>query len=153
MRGILLIVALLAATAQAASPEDVREVVAMVTDGRVPSLARHNYKNGDRSIVFVHGGRRYTLYHSGPRIDPNDPQSAWLSVWVRNESPSKGVDTFTDFGSDGVVDFGLDGPRLRLFHEGRARTVPEGLNHREYWQKQYDDAIAAALAYKRRTRR
>ncbi len=142
--------------AHAASPKDVQEVAAMVTDKKVPTLTRvASYFGNDHmgdTITFVHKGMRYTVYNSGERIKADDPNSAWLSVWVRKDgtSGSKNMDTFTDNGFDGNVDFGIDGPRSHLFHSGAdGISGKEGLEHEAFWQKKYDTAIKAALEYKR----
>ena len=142
-----------AAPALAASPKEMAEVAAMVLDEKVPALLRKkNYINGEfmgTTMVFVHKGLRYTLYHSGEPIKAGEPQSAWLSVWVQKNGTyaQKDVDTFSDHGFDGTIDFGISGSAdKRMFRI----EYKEGLEHREYWQRRLDAAITAAREYKSR---
>lgn len=140
----------LATSAAATTSEDVQELAAMVIDDSVPALLRQTYYlpsgelNGYQA-VFVCNGKRYTLYNSGERIREDDPQSAWLSFWVREDGTygQETLDTFSDNGFDGIVNFGIDGPREREF-------IPDGTNatddeHQPYWQQRLDDAVSALL--------
>lgn len=131
------------------------EVAAMVLDSSIPVLMRTQHYFGEQpmgtTIVFVHKGKRYSLYHSSERIRPDDPNSAWLSFWVRKNGTSgqHNLMSFTDNGFDGKVDFGIDGPRQRYFKHADRYSAAEGLEHEAFWQKELDVAINAALEYKR----
>ena len=146
--------------ALAASPADVRAVADMVNDLSVPVLQRSRspFRTGGLGgqIVFVEGGVRYTFYHSGTPIRSRDPNSAWLSMWARPNG-SKGravVETTSDNGFDGRVDFGTGGTRAGLFSNNAMHLGdPTGIQNQAYWQRQYDKAIAAAIRYKRRHQR
>lgn len=134
----------------AASPEDVQELASMVTNESVPALLRKTYflpsgeVNGYQA-VFVCGGNRYTLYNSGERIDPDDPQSAWLSFWVRKDGTygQETLDSFSDHGFDGTADFGIDGPREREFIPDG--TYATGDEYQPYWQQRLDNAVDTLL--------
>lgn len=147
------------APAQAATPADVAKVAAMVTDKRVPGLMRRAEYFGDKfmgtTYVFVNRGKRYTLYHSGERIRADDPNSSWLAVWVRkNHTYAKeALVTFSDDGFDGVVDFGIRGSDTdRCYYTARnlVTNKTEGEEYRPRWQKEYDQAIKAALRHLKR---
>ena len=149
------------ATAPAVPPgvvpsERVLEVAAMVLDPSMPVLMRrHEVFNGQpmgTTVVFVHKGKRYSLYHSSERITPENPNSAWLSFWVRRNGTSgqHNMLSFTDNGFNGKVNFGIDGLRQRYFNSGDRHSPAAGLEHQAFWQKELDAAIKAALDYKRR---
>jgi hypothetical protein len=137
--------------ASAATPEEVQELATAVVDESIPALVRKTYYlpsgelNGYQA-VFVCDGMRYTLYNSGKPIRSDDPQSAWLAFWVRQDGTSgqKNVDTFSDHGFDGTADFGIDGLRQKEYipADGTYATNDE---HRDYWQKRLDDAVTALL--------
>ena len=144
-------------TAHAASQSDVAEVAAMVTDTTVPVLVRHSlFVNGEfegTEIVFIQDGMRYTLYNSGQRISPRDPNSAWLAVWMRPEG-TQGVAslvTFSDSAFDGDVDEGVIGRGGRVYYSSDVdpNIAAQGAQYRADYQRRYDEAIAAALRYKR----
>lgn len=138
----------------ATSPEDVQEVADMVTDESVPALLRKTsyLSSGEvlgHQAVFLCAKRRYTLYNSGERINPDDPQSAWLAFWVREDGTygQEALDTFSDHGFDGTADFGIDGPREREFIPDG--TYATGDEHQPYWQQRLDEAVSALLACNR----
>lgn len=151
MRKLLIVTALLVASlasAQTADYKDVARVVGMIANKKVPVVSRQGSQ-----IVFVHKGMRYTFWNSGERIKADDPNSAWISVWVRKDGTSgQGtMNTFSDHGFDGNVDFGIDGKKVKYFSTGTdSISKPEGLEHRAFWQKQYDAAIDAAVQYMQR---
>jgi hypothetical protein len=149
-----------ATAAEAASPIDVAKVAAMVTDASVPVLLRQKeYVNGEYlgdTIVFVQGGHRYTIYNAPKIVGRGYTVPGMLSVWVRKNGTAgqRMVDGFTDQDFDGSVNFGLDGADRKLFEGGMdSYDGPKGLAFRSYWQRQYDAAIHAALAYRRSVRK
>lgn len=155
----------LPSTAQAASPHDVAEVVQMVKDTKITAMARHTKIVGtnkvpETTMVFVWLGTRYTLEFSDlqtknvPGFAPKEP---WLTVYTIPEG-AKSRDQLlqmVDYGLDGSVEHGRDMSMERLYGElGLWEGVrAEGLQHRSWWQEQYNAAIAAAIAYKRSVNR
>lgn len=139
-----------ATIASAASKEDVLELAAMVMDESVPALFRQTYHLSSGEVngyqaVFICNGKRYTLYNSGERIRADDPQSAWLAFWVRKNGTTgqNTLDTFSDDGFDGTVNFGIDGLREREFiTEGTYATSDE---HLPFWQQRLDSAVEELL--------
>ncbi len=136
--------------ASAATAEDVQELAAAVIDVSIPALLRKTYflpsgeLNGYQA-VFLCNGNRYTLYNSGERLRANDPQSAWLAFWVREDGThgQETLDTFSDHGFDGTADFGIDGPReLEFIPDG---TYATGDEHQTYWQERLDMAVSELL--------
>lgn len=150
MRKIVLITAILVsliAPASAADQKDVTLVVGMIANKKVPVISREG-----NQIVFVHKGMRYTFWDSGERTKADEPNSAWLSVWVRKDGTSgqETMDTFSDHGFDGVVDFGIDGPKKKIFRSGvDGSSAKEGFEHQAFWQERYDAAIRAGVEYLR----
>lgn len=146
---------LFAGGAQAASREDVARVVDFVHDESIPVLSRTTGTSGGQ-IVFIEGGVRYTIYHSGERIVANDPDSAWISFWTRPDGTHGRSDmvTFSDSAFDGDIDLGINGnSTVRHFSSGEEPyTQARGPEWREYWQREYDNAIAAAIRYIERHR-
>ncbi len=150
MRKITLITTILVsfiAPASAADYKDVARVVGMIANKKVPVISREG-----NQIVFVHKGMRYTFWDSGERTQADDPNSAWLSVWVRKDGTSsqETMDTFSDHGFDGVVDFGIDGAKKKAFDSGAdGISTKEGLEYQGFWQERYDSAIKAGIEYLR----
>jgi hypothetical protein len=138
-------------SSHAATREQIAEVVDLIHDRSIVVLRRQTYEDGSGWITFVQNGLRYTIYNSGERIVPDDPNSAWMSVWLWPDGSvdSEVVDELNDRGLDGVVDFGRDGLREREFTRGGSRGS-KGLEHRSFWQEKLDKAVADALAYKQR---
>lgn len=137
--------------ASAATAEDVQKLATMVVDESVPALFRQTYLLASGEVngyqaVFVCNGKRYTLYNSGERISAEDPQSAWLAFWVREDGTTgqQTLDTFSDNGFDGTADFGIDGPREREFIPDG--TYDTGDEHQPYWQQRLDAAVEELLA-------
>jgi hypothetical protein len=127
--------------------EDVARIIGCIKEQTCKHLvARKVY--GDNSslkgtqIVFLERDIRYTIYWSG---DPT-----FLSFWVRRPIHGRqSVTSFTDDGLDGSVDFGLAGqandPKSKYFRsESFAPGAARGAEHRLYWQRQYNEAVAAA---------
>ena len=145
MRKFVIALALVASSfssAMAASPKDVAEVVAMLSDLDVPMASRDT----GSEMAFTYKGMRYTFYTPGD--GPN--KNGWLAVWVRPEHThtKSSLDTFSDHGFSGVVDFGIDGAKLMYFNSGKDGTPVAGAQYAEYWQNEYDRAIKIALRYK-----
>lgn len=129
----------------AASPKDVAEVASMVNDKAVSVLhRRHDPVNDVDAMTFVHQHKRYT-FHVGEGL---------LAVWVRKDGTHsrEALDTFSDYGLDGIVDSGTHG-RDDDKHFSSDDDVLVGPNQRPYWQERYDQAIEAALRYKRRKKK
>lgn len=144
---------------EAAKPADVKKVVSLM---RSKALKGAIFRKGKRSgwvqIVFIANKRRYTMFIAGKA------SKAYLSVWVRPNG-SRGqrkLKTFTDYGLDGQVDFGINGKKWRrrsrskkvkkgdprkYFASGKdGISKKKGEQHRLYWQKLYDTAITDALS-------
>lgn len=144
----------LASTANAATPADVKAVTDYMF-GRVTSahyvkpLWMSDWAAADTSpvyrIVFVEGGRRYTMQYSSA-MGSSYPAS--LDFWERPDGTSgqSTLTTYADSGLDGTVNFGT-GPKNNLYSDTFGKV--EGEDNKANWQKEYDDAIAAALRYYR----
>lgn len=129
-----------------AKQADVAQVVAFMSAQEVyqKALEVKRYDDGGVRIVLVSRGQRYTFYYSGT----NDPDP-FLSIWVRPNGTysTRKLDTCTDHGLDGHVEFGIRGnassdATTKLFNT-RDRKVGE--EFREYWQDIYNRAIVVAL--------
>ena len=85
------------------------------------------------------GKKRYTVYYTGGKND-------LLSFWVRpnGTNSQKFIQTFTDHGLDGTVEFGISGDRQKLF-DSKDRHV--GQEYQQYWQSLYDQAITDSLKH------
>jgi hypothetical protein len=150
----LLLTLVLSTVAHAATPADVKQVTDFMF-GRAPSvhyvkpLWMSNWAAANTSpvyrIVFVEGGRRYTMQYTSAMGD-SFPES--LDFWERpNGTRDQSVlTTYSDSGLDGTIDFGT-GPQDNLYTDMFGKV--EGQDNKAYWQKEYDDAIAAALRYYR----
>ncbi len=136
--------------ASAASRDDIHKIVAQMGQHTCKHLlTQKSYPGGGEQVVFVDGGKRYTMYWSESGV----PKEAWLSVWVRSSGRKRNsvLKTFSDYGLDGEVDFGLMGPakwsdeKRQYFGSGKfAAMRPQGRKFRQRWQNEYDAAIAAA---------
>lgn len=90
--------------------------------------------------VYVINGKRYTVYYPGG-------EHPFLSFWVRPNSTSEWnvIKTFSDHGLDGKVEFGIQTPPDRYTFNIDDKNI--GLEHQEYWQKIYNEAIADAIQH------
>ncbi len=149
----------LATQAQAASPADVTEVIMMVTDPKVPALTRDTKvlnEPAETTMTFMWDGLHYTFEYSGSaEANTYAPGGRWLAVWVSEVGKSGHIEVF-DAKLDGRIDFAVEydiaGDRVRLFalKGSVAHFQPDiGLDNEAYCQLKYDEAIAAALAYRR----
>jgi hypothetical protein len=144
-------------SAQAASAKDVAKVVAcMQTHACKNVMAKKTYDGSGELVVFRVGGKRYTLYWPGNVWSADgeviSQEKQWLAVWVRPEGTTSPelVETCSDWALDGTANNGITGSPVRelLFednvdkNDGSGSIGPE---HRQYWQKVYDEAIAAAI--------
>jgi hypothetical protein len=144
--------------AQAATANDVSRVIGcMKTHTCKHLMASKSYASplSGEQIVFVQGGKRYTLYWTGDYDNINNrpslPTDQFLSVWVRPDGTqnTKAVDGFSDNGVDGSVNFGFKGdspnPSGKFFEDGTDGSEAKGTEFRDYWQDRYDQAITAAV--------
>ena len=111
-------------------------------------------QNIGEKIIFVSKGKRYTFYWNGDvdhysgKAQPKGKQ--FLSVWIQPDSSNNPSSTLgvMDDGLDGSANFGMVGMSKsdRFFQEANKRLniSGEGLEHRDYWQEQYDAAIKTA---------
>lgn len=129
-------------TAKAAESGEVERVVSLMYSS--PNvIARKLYHANGVQVVFVAGGLRYTLYHTGGKGDLN-----LLSVWVRKNGTTgqRGVLTFTDHSLDGTVNLGINGKEGSDSARQYFNLEEEkGVEFRHYWQSLYDKAIKDAL--------
>ncbi len=101
-------------------------------------------------LSFEWGHKHYTLMLAGPPVF----SAPSLDIHVREAgagNQSSLEQEVIDHGLDGVVDFGLQGPVEhrkkwhRRFDSGKFGGAPcVGGEFQDFWQKQFDDAIAAA---------
>ncbi len=119
--------------AHAATQADVARVVMLVK--------KHRDRGGDYQMVFHNGGKKYTLWYA-----EGGTVAKVLSIWVKSAGGQEV--NFSDRGTDGVVDFGVNGKRTQKVVEMQLcdseRQIGSEFCH--YWQDQYDQAISAALA-------
>ncbi len=134
--------------AEAADPKDVQKVVELIHNKETKGLVFWKPIDEGVEVVFIQGGKRYTMYHSG------FGSINLLSVWVRPDGTSddKILLTFTDDDLDGKIDFGINGKdgdeEIRQYFKSKKMYSPdkeEGTRFKEFWQAQYDAAIKAAL--------
>ncbi|MBI4094405.1 MAG: hypothetical protein HY436_01205 [Candidatus Liptonbacteria bacterium] len=152
---VLLFVGLvLSLAAEGATSADVARVVSCMKSRHCKhTIEAKSYGTLGEQIVFVEGGKRYTFYWSGA-----DRPVGFLSVWVRPEGEAAGgealLTTFVDRGLDGSVDFGHRIPTLgevadlerKSFRSENDPDAPAtGLEFRGYWQRQFEEAVAAAI--------
>ncbi len=112
------------------------------------TILTQSFDNLGEVIVFIDNGKRYSFYLSG-----KDAPEGFLSISVRPEGTSDQASLFgfADFGLDGSVDSAAQGPanwtdsRRKLFKSEKNPIAPAtNLQFRQYWQNQFDEAIAAA---------
>lgn len=133
-----LVLLLASATATAAKPQEVERVVELMYRSK-KGVKKH--QEGFLQVVFATMGRVYTLQYftAERRSQPS------LSVWVRPKGTrgQEALDTFSDNGLDGRVDFGIGGGKNR--REFMLEPTLKGSEHREHWQGLFDQAIKDAL--------
>lgn len=154
-----------AAPALCATVEDVREVAQMVTDRSIRVLDRKVIHNSPRRpggyetmIVFIEGGTRYVLSYNGNANHPELNERTALVVENLNGEPTPA--TFVkvvDYELDGTIDWGNYMKEVETSDEVSNVDVKNeefframsNTQEKTYWQRHYDEAIAAALRYRR----
>ncbi len=103
----------------------------------------YNDGKGGERIVFLDHNKRYTMFW----VPENKVTTPYISMWVRKNGThgQESIESCTDDALDGTVDFGIagTGSRRRIYSSG-AQYPKTGEQHRAYFQKRYNESIAAA---------
>ncbi len=144
--------------AGAATPDDVKQVVDFMF-GRtastkyVPPIFDKDLMWSDfdpaRAYIskFVKGDCHYTMKHSRSGFLNSNVLSFFERCGVITYATSWSLPVYGDWDQDGVVDFGASVNPAMGFAYYKVDGSVEGAVNQAYWQKKYDDAIAAALRY------
>lgn len=116
-------------------------------------ISREEFPGDGVRVVFDHKKHRYTIFYSGKSGDE------FISYWVRPSGTKDQVSVVTfSAGIDGVVNFGMTGEgdkkdrsitteKNKHFADMKAPDYQAGLEYREFWQKQFDEALTHSLTY------
>jgi len=149
MKYLLLVVLLtvfvgLAAVEEVPTKEDITKVVEWAMSSSTTGLLDRSYAGNSVQIVYFANNCRYTLYYTG------SGENEFLSFWVKPKGSKKeDIETFTDYGLNGVCDFGIrfkKGPDTVKKKFSSSEDSLEGEEYAKYWQKLFNKAIADALA-------
>jgi len=143
--GIIAVLLSFQNSANAATPDDVQKVIALTQDPGVNRVRREDDLIRADSVIFTDKGVQYTVYYI-----VGNGKSTLLAFLVWDRNGPKKEPYFVTCTLDGKV---LEG---RSENDGGKYDVtakdapPAKSQERQYWQKKLDDAIGAALEFKRR---